>query len=145
MKIVKTSSAEETIKLGEELGKKLKGGDVVCLTGDLGGGKTQFTKGIAKGLNINEPIISPTFVIMRNYYRENLPNFYHLDLYRINSVKDVEELDLDELIGNINSIVIIEWPERAKELIPENAIWIEFAYIGENEREIKISGKEELF
>lgn len=134
----RTKSAEETILLGEKLGRKLKGGDVVCLTGDLGGGKTHFTKGIAKGLNIEELVVSPTFIVMRIYERNNLPDLYHLDLYRMNSVKDLDGMDLEDIIGNPEAIVVIEWPERAKEIVPENAIWVKFAYVDDQIRKIEI-------
>ncbi len=134
-----TKSADETILLGEKLGQKLKGGDVVCLTGDLGGGKTHFTKGIAKALGIEEQIVSPTFVVMKIYERENAPDFYHLDLYRMNSAKDLDGMDLEDVIGNPEAIVAIEWPERAEEIVPKNAIWIKFAYIDDQIREIEIS------
>lgn len=138
IEMFRTKSAEETILLGEKLGRKLKGGDVVCLTGDLGGGKTHFTKGIAKGLNIEELVVSPTFIVMRIYERNNLPDLYHLDLYRMNSVKDLDGMDLEDIIGNPEAIVVIEWPERAKEIVPENAIWVKFAYVDDQIRKIEI-------
>lgn len=135
-----TQSPEETIALGKKLGQHLKGGSTVCLTGDLGGGKTHFTKGIAEGLGVESQIVSPTFVLMRVYKRSDAPNLYHLDLYRIKSEKELESMDLDDIIGNDQAIVVIEWPENVKEIIPKNVIWVKFKYIDDKARSIKISG-----
>jgi len=136
-----TKSPEETIALGERLGHQLKGGDTVCLTGDLGGGKTHFAKGIAEGLGIVETIISPTFVLMRVYDRGEAPNLYHLDLYRIKNEEELEPMDLDDIIGSDKAIVVMEWPENIRAVIPENAIWITFKYIDEKTRSIEIKGE----
>ena len=109
-------NAEETIALGEEFGKTLKSGDIVCLTGDLGAGKTTFTKGIAKALEcIYEPV-SPTFNIV-NEYPGNLP-VYHFDLYRLQSVEDLYSIDIDNYLFS-GGICIIEWPEIAYPLLEE--------------------------
>ena len=109
-------NAEETIALGEEFGKTLKSGDIVCLTGDLGAGKTTFTKGIAKALEcIYEPV-SPTFNIV-NEYPGNLP-VYHFDLYRLTSVEDLYSIDIDNYLFS-GGVCIIEWPEIAYPLLEE--------------------------
>ncbi len=109
-------NAEDTIALGEEFGKTLKSGDIVCLTGDLGAGKTTFTKGIAKALEcIYEPV-SPTFNIV-NEYPGNLP-VYHFDLYRLQSVEDLYSIDIDNYLFS-GGICIIEWPEIAYPLLEE--------------------------
>ena len=137
-----TKSPEETIAIGERLGGQLKGGDTVCLTGDLGGGKTHFAKGIAKGVGIKETITSPTFVLMRVYERGDTLSLYHLDLYRITDVKELELMDLDDIIGDERAIMVMEWPENVREIIPENAIWVTFKYIDNKSRNIQIRGKD---
>src|SRR3989337_2657138 len=97
MRHVITESFEATQKLGKEFAQSLKKGAVIALHGDLGSGKTTFVQGFAKGLGIEKNIISPTFIIMRTY-NVGIKNFYHVDLYRIESEKDVEGLGLPELI-----------------------------------------------
>lgn len=130
MKTFITQSSIETQKLAEKLAKNFKSG-VVALSGDLGAGKTIFTQGFARGLGIKDKIISPTFVIIRQH-----KNFYHIDLYRLESFK---ELGLEELFADKNNIVLIEWAEKIKNLIPKNAIWITFKMLSENKREITLS------
>lgn len=139
-----TNSAEETKKLGEELAKSLKGGDLVALFGDLGGGKTTFVQGLALGFGIKRRIISPTFIIIRTYNIESKTTdqkpktFYHLDLYRTGMIEDIKSLGIDEIIGNDNNIVVIEWAEKLKDLLPKKRTDIFFEYLEENKRKIKI-------
>lgn len=109
-------NAEDTIRFGEEFGKTLKSGDIVCLTGDLGAGKTTFTKGIAKALEcIYEPV-SPTFNIVNEYPGKT--SVYHFDLYRLHSVEDLYSIDIDSYLFS-GGICIIEWPEIAYPLLEE--------------------------
>ena len=154
MKILSKSS-DETVEIGERLGKILggvlyqksvqggamnqtvHGGQVVALYGDLGGGKTQFTKGIAKGLGINDDIISPTFVIRRDYKGEKL-NLLHYDFYRF-EVPDEELVESLEEGMNPDNVTVIEWAERVEKNLPEDSIKVKFGYINENEREIEIN------
>jgi len=132
-----TNSFSETQKLGEEFAKNLKGGGILCLFGDLGSGKTTFVQGLAKGLGIKNKIISPTFIIMRTY--QLTPNsFYHVDLYRIENEKDVEGLGLLEIINDPQNIVVIEWPDKIENILPEKRINILFNYVDENRRKITI-------
>lgn len=144
MKKILTNSFEETRKLGHELAKKLKGGEVLALHGDLGSGKTTFMQGLAMGLGIKRRIISPTFIIMRTYDIENtnpesgIRNLYHVDLYRIESERDVEGLGLMELLGEKESIVAIEWPDKVENLLPEDRIDIYFEYVGDDIRSITL-------
>ena len=116
-------SAEETEKIGFDIGKNAKKGDIYCLSGDLGVGKTVFTKGFAKGIGIEEHVTSPTFTIVNEY--ENGGNkFYHFDVYRINDIEEMYDIGYDEYFYG-EGICLIEWAEMIEELIPENALWIE--------------------
>jgi len=135
MKKVITTSFEETQHAGESFAQQLKGGEVIALYGDLGSGKTTFVQGVAKGLGIEKHIISPTFIIMRTYtFGEK--TLYHVDLYRIEGEKDVEGLGLRELMNDPQNIVLIEWPEKIENLLPENRIDIVFTYVDNDNREI---------
>ncbi len=110
-KIFITNSFEETQDLGKELAKTLKGGELVALYGNLGGGKTTFVQGLALGLGIKRRIISPTFIIIRSYkilINKKIKNFFHLDLYRTGTSDDIRGLGIDEIIGNSNNIVVGE-------------------------------------
>jgi tRNA threonylcarbamoyladenosine biosynthesis protein TsaE len=144
-KVVITKNSKETQKLGEDLAKKLKGGEIICLSGDLGSGKTTFTQGLLKGLKLKGPFTSPTFLIMKKYApclkakSYNLKAIYHVDAYRVNA-KDVLDLGWEEIIADNppagGNIVIIEWAEKIRDIIPEGAKWIRFEFISEKEREI---------
>jgi len=133
-----TKSAKETQKVGRFLaeetmkGKRIKGkAIIIALEGDLGGGKTTFVQGFAKGLGIKDKITSPTFVIFKKY-----DFLYHVDCYRIES-KDLLELDFNEMINNEN-IVVIEWAERVKKILPKDTLWLKFEYLDKNKRKIII-------
>jgi len=140
MQKIITNNFEETQKLGEDFARDLRGGEVICLYGDLGSGKTTFVQGLARGLGIEKRIISPTFIIMRTYEINDakVKNFYHVDLYRIETEKDVEGLGLIELMGDPEDIVVIEWPEKIENLLPQERKDIVFKYLDEDQREIVI-------
>lgn len=137
-KIYITKSFEETQKLGYDFAKTLKRGAMVCLYGDLGSGKTTFVQGLAKGLGIKKRIISPTFVIVRSHKLE-VGSFYHIDLYRIESERNLEELGIEEIINNKNNIVAIEWAEKLKNYLSQKRIDIKFSYEKENVKKITFS------
>jgi len=139
---VLTKSAKETKALGKKIAANLKEGAILALTGELGSGKTTFAQGLAKGLGIKQRIISPTFILVRKYDLES-KNFYHIDLYRLETEieREVRNLGIEEIWDDSENIVVIEWAEKIKKMIPENATWIEFKNLGENERKIKISKK----
>lgn len=132
-----TNDFEETRELGEKFAKTLNGGEVLAMYGELGGGKTTFVQGLALGLGIERRIISPTFIIMRTYDLKD-KTFYHIDLYRTSSTKDIEGLGIDEIMGKANNILAIEWAEKMKEVLPDRRIDIFFKYLEDNKREIKI-------
>lgn len=135
-----TRSAEETKILAKKFAKLLKPGDFIALFGELGGGKTTFTQGLVKGLNIKNRIISPTFIILRQYDIPDGNNkFYHIDLYRIN-MEDYEasELGLSEILKEDKDIVVVEWAEKLGKTMPRKRKEIYFYYLDENKREIEI-------
>lgn len=132
-----TSSYQETQHLGEDIAKKLSPGDVVALYGDLGAGKTTFMQGLAKGLGITHRIISPTFIIVRKY-ELNAKRLYHIDLYRTETVADLEGIGLEEILSDREAIIAIEWPDKMGKLLPKNRLEIQFKWINENERKITI-------
>ncbi len=111
----------DTERIAAEIGKKAQRGSIFCLTGDLGVGKTVFTKGFAKGLGIGEHITSPTFTIV-NEYKGDLP-FYHFDVYRISCEDEMFEIGFDEYLFG-EGVCLIEWAELVRDLIPDNAVWI---------------------
>lgn len=137
LKKIITTNFQQTQQLGFDFAKKLKGGEVLALYGDLGSGKTTFMQGLAKGLGITKNIISPTFIIMRTY-EAGARSLYHVDLYRIETEKDVEGLGLFELMNQPENIVAIEWPDKIENLLPQKRITIYFEYLEENKREIRI-------
>lgn len=151
MKTFVTKNSHETKKLGEMLAKSLSTGQVICLLGDLGAGKTTFTQGFLDGLGVSGPYTSPTFVIMKQYHitcnikyvtRENrlVRNVYHIDAYRVGS-EDILNLGWEEITKDKNNVIIVEWAERIRDIIPEEALWIDFSWIDENERKIIFKAK----
>lgn len=122
MKEIKTFSQEKTIEVGKLLGKLLKSGDIVCITGDLGTGKTVLTNGIAWALGINEYITSPTFTIVNEYEREDV-SLYHFDVYRISDPEEMYEIGFEEYLCT-DGIVVIEWADLINDILPEDNIWI---------------------
>lgn len=115
--IKETFSPEETFALGEALGREAKPGEVYTLIGDLGVGKTVFTQGIAKGLDIDEPICSPTFTIVQVYEQGRMP-FYHFDVYRIGDIEEMDEIGYEDYFYG-NGLSLIEWADLIEEILPE--------------------------
>ena len=122
MKVYETHSPEETIKIAYEMALCAKAGDILTLEGDLGVGKTLFASGFAKGLEIDEPISSPTFTIVQEYEDGRLP-LYHFDVYRIGDPEEMDEVGFDDYL-NGGGICLIEWADLIEELIPDEAIRI---------------------
>lgn len=120
--IIETRSAEETYQLGIQIGKKATKGQVYTLVGDLGVGKTVFTQGLAKGLEIDEPISSPTFTIVQVYDEGRLP-FYHFDVYRIGDISEMDEIGFEDYVYG-EGVSLIEWANLIEEILPEEHISI---------------------
>lgn len=154
-----TTNSKQTQKLAEMLAKEMlksvpiqKRAFVVGLEGELGGGKTTFTQGFARGLGVKEKILSPTFVILKRFelHKHNLKNvrcqmsgvrcfryFYHFDCYRLESSKDLTTMGFKEIIKNPENIVLIEWADKIKRVLPKEYLKIKFKWLDKNKREIK--------
>ena len=134
-------SPEQTRRIGMRLGSELKIGDVICLQGNLGAGKTTFVQGLAQGWGSIDAVSSPTFIIVNEYRRATGGQIFHLDAYRLESMPEAEELDLDAMLSE--GVVIIEWPEKLNGLIPSDRLWITLEHIQEEQRQMsfKAHGK----
>ena len=142
-----TKSPEETRRLGEKIARSLKGGETLALVGELGSGKTTFVKGLAKGLGVEQRIISPTFIILRKYdiplvqRPRGIKNFYHIDLYRLEGAveSELKNIGAPDVWGKRQNIVVVEWAEKVTGLFPQNTIWIKFENLGKAKRKIKVN------
>jgi tRNA threonylcarbamoyladenosine biosynthesis protein TsaE len=128
-------SPEQTRQIGTRLGEVLRAGDVICLQGDLGAGKTTFVQGIAQGWGSLDSVSSPTFIIVNVYRRRDQACLFHMDAYRLDSTPEAEELDVDNMISQ--GPLLIEWPERMDGLVPPEHLWVQIEHIAEQEREMK--------
>ena len=160
-----TKNAQETKEFGKKFANRLIGGEIIALSGDLGSGKTTFVQGLAEGLGVRGRILSPTFVLMREHWVKirsarkarflrnpkhemlasrdfcEIRNFYHVDLYRLegNVERELKSLGIEEIWGKRKNVVAIEWAEKAKNVLPKDAIWIRLESIGPDEgRKIKV-------
>lgn len=139
-----TKSAQETQKFGQKFASGLKGGEIIGLVGELGSGKTTFVQGLARGLGIKNRIISPTFILRRDYNvkgkKKKVKRLSHIDLYRLEKEIDREfkNLGIEESLVE-SAIVVIEWADKARGLLPRSTIWITFENLGGEERKIKIN------
>ncbi len=133
-------SPEETEQLGEQLGRTLRPGSVVAYRGDLGMGKTAFTRGLARGLGCTCRVTSPTFTIV-NEYSGALPLF-HFDMYRLDSSDDLFDIGWEDYLSR-GGVCAVEWSERVEDALPEDALWVSIARgDGENDRIITVTGGE---
>lgn len=147
--ILKSNSPRETQKIAADLARKIiktKKGAVVALEGELGAGKTTFIQGFAKALGVKSKIKSPTFVLMKKYpipainYKLKTKNYlYHLDCYRVRDHKDLKITELREILGESHNIVLIEWAERAREILPKKHITVHIDHIDKNTRKLLIT------
>jgi tRNA threonylcarbamoyladenosine biosynthesis protein TsaE len=142
--VIETSSPEETGILGEKLGSFLRAGDMICLYGGLGAGKTRFAQGIALGMGIEGAVTSPTFTLINEYYGR-LPLF-HMDVYRLNSAMEMEDLGYEEYFYN-GGVTLVEWAEKIIELIPEERLDITISRCParEDSRQIAFSPRGERY
>lgn len=132
-----SNSPRETMSIGKRIAKKLRKGDILCLFGEFGSGKTILTKGIALGLSLKkEEIISPSFVLLRQYSKAKIP-LYHFDLYRLKKMQEIISLGYEEYFYN-QGITVVEWAGRLKSLLPKEYLSINLEIIGPKKRKIEI-------
>ena len=137
---ITTTSTEQTKELAQQLSQEIKPGTILALYGDLGAGKTTFTRYLVEALGFDSRVQSPTFVIMRNYARDagDINRVHHVDLYRLTSAGEAQDLDLAVVFEDTSAITIIEWPQIIEEQLPKETIKINFEYIDENSRKINV-------
>ena len=134
-----SSSPAQTRALGAKLARVLCPGDVLILQGDLGAGKSEFTRGIAQGLGISGPIPSPSFTIL-NVYEDGMMPLYHFDWYRLNSSEELYEMGMDEfLLGE--GVSVVEWPSQCPDAVPEDCLEVVFHILDETSRDIELISK----
>lgn len=120
-----SNNPEQTKRLGTRLGKLLQAGDIICLSGDMGAGKTVFSSGIGEGWGATSPLTSPTYNLVHEHKRKaDKVRLYHLDCYRLNSVDEADSIGLDDILES-DGVVIFEWAERIEDILPENYLWID--------------------
>ena len=141
-----SQSAEETQKIAADLVKKLmakktRGALVLGLQGELGAGKTTFIQGLAKAIGIKDRVLSPTFVLMKHFNISTFEHFnslYHIDCYRIEKPQDTEVLGFRDILKNPENLVVIEWAEKIKNILPADTVWLEFEHLGEDKRGVQL-------
>lgn len=138
--IYQTNSAEETKGIAYNLAKKYAGGAILALSGELGAGKTVFAQGFAAGLGIADRLISPTFILIRQYPLPFSPakHLFHIDLYRLDNPSQINSLGLEEIFADPANIILIEWAEKLGPLLPKNAIVIKIEKINQDSRKITV-------
>ena len=139
---IRSNSPEQTLKIGEAIGRAVRGGQVLAINGPLGAGKTQLVKGVARGLDVptDEPVTSPTYVLVREY--QGRLTLFHCDAYRLGSADELEHLGLEEMTA-ADGVVAIEWADRFAEALPTSAITIEMSHVGSTARDLHFSGSPE--
>jgi tRNA threonylcarbamoyladenosine biosynthesis protein TsaE len=125
-------SPEQTRRLGTRIGSLLAKGDLICLSGDLGAGKTTLIQGIAHGWGTIDSVSSPTFVLVNEYHSKTGDVLFHMDAYRLRDAEDAYDLDVDRLMED--GVLLVEWAERIQAALPESALWIEMQWIADEQR-----------
>lgn len=133
--VVVTHSAEETEAIGERIARMVRAGSVICLFGEIGAGKTTLTRGIARGLGVTGPVLSPTFMLIHEHPGD--PPLFHIDLYRLEHVDQVAGLGMDEYFDR--GVTVIEWPEKAGEALPPQVIEARLSVTGDTARRVELS------
>jgi tRNA threonylcarbamoyladenosine biosynthesis protein TsaE len=134
-----SKSPEQTRRLGMRLGGQLEAGDLVCLQGDLGSGKTTLVQGVAAGWGALDEVSSPTFVLVNAYRRADSHPLFHFDAYRVETLAEAEELDLDTLLAQ--GPLFIEWAERVEGILPGERLWAYLEYDSDQHRDIRFSAR----
>jgi tRNA threonylcarbamoyladenosine biosynthesis protein TsaE len=132
-------STEQTRRVGMRLGSLLEPGDLICLVGDLGSGKTTLVQGIAAGWGSLDPVSSPTFVLVNVYRRPEGKRLFHMDAYRLNGAAEAAELDIDAMVEE--GPLIVEWADRIQSVLPENYLWINLRWVNPEQRDLVLSAR----
>ena len=132
-----THSPGETRAFGERLARQLRAGDVLLLEGNLGAGKSELTRGIARGLGVTDTVTSPSFTIL-NVYEDGRVPLYHFDWYRLQSAEELYEMGMDEYLGG-DGVAVVEWPSQCPEAIPEDCLEVAIEPLGESERRLTLT------
>lgn len=127
-------SPEQTRRVGMRLGGMLQPGDVICLQGELGAGKTTLAQGLAQGWGSLDPVTSPTFVLVNVYRRPDSGQLFHMDAYRLETPREAAELDLEEILAQ--GALLVEWPDRLPGVLPAERLWISMEYVAEEHRQL---------
>jgi len=130
-----SKSPEQTRRIGIRLGAALQQGDLICLQGDLGAGKTTLVQGMAQGWGALDSVSSPTFVLVNAYRRADESQFFHMDAYRVDSAPEGEELDLDSMLDA--GPLLIEWAERIEKILPRECLWVTLEHVSEEHRQMR--------
>ncbi|MCG8482395.1 MAG: tRNA (adenosine(37)-N6)-threonylcarbamoyltransferase complex ATPase subunit type 1 TsaE [Clostridia bacterium] len=139
MQQIISHSEDETREIGKKIAQQLNKGDILCLKGDLGAGKTLLSKSIAHAFGVKEPVTSPTFTIVHQY--EGRFPLYHFDVYRIHDIDEMYEIGIEEYLYG-DGVCLIEWADKIQEILPEESIWIELSRgEGDNDRILNIRGE----
>ena len=136
-------SPEQTRRIGIRLGGLLQTGDLVCLQGELGAGKTTLVQGMAQGWGALDSVSSPTFVLVNVYRRAGDAQFFHMDAYRIESAPEGEELDLAAMLGE--GPLLIEWADRLKSILPRERLWVTLEHVSEEHRQLRFAARGERY
>lgn len=136
-------SPEQTRRIGIRLGGLLGPGDLICLQGELGAGKTTLVQGMAQGWGALDSVSSPTFVLVNVYRRAGDAQFFHMDAYRIESVPEGEELDLVTMLGD--GPLLIEWADRLKSILPRERLWVTLEHVSEEHRQLRFAARGERY
>lgn len=132
-------SPEQTRRIGARLGKALHTGDLICLQGELGAGKTTLVQGVAQGWDSVDLVSSPTFILVNEYRRAGGRELFHMDAYRLESAAEAAELDLDSMLAE--GALIVEWPERIETILPHHELRIEMETVAEEQRQMRFKAR----
>lgn len=140
-----THSPTQTYQLGQQLGTMIREGDLICLCGELGAGKTTFASGIGSGWGAREIVNSPTFVFVNEYSDSRGRRLYHIDAYRLRDAADSQSIALDDLLDDPHGAVMIEWAERVQEVLPNEYLQIDLVAIDDQTRQVKLEARGERY
>lgn len=140
-----THSPKQTYELGQQLGAMIREGDLICLRGELGAGKTTLASGIGNGWGAREIVNSPTFVFVNEYSDSRGRRLYHIDAYRLRDAADSQSIALDDLLDDPRGAVMIEWAERVKEVLPDEYLQIDLVAVDDHTRQVKLEARGERY